>query len=225
VTQLLSKLLAGGLSASVILIWWPRFFPDDNVETWLIRGVVWTLMFELLLHSVAPLEQALWRSPAARTVRSRIAGSMPQRGGRLRGVAAGTAVVVPLALLATAPAPPAKKPPRTAEVKRVTEIKRVVHVDGPVKTVPAADDPSTRPEAPVAPAQPATPVHTATPVAQRHETTRSHRSAPQTTSTPVKQDSPAPTRADTPQAAPETATPQQDSSGTVGSTAMPRFAG
>src|SRR3954462_8605978 len=65
VIQLLSKLLAGGLSASVILIWWPRFFPADNVETWLIRGVVWTLMFELLLHAVGPLEQGLWRSPAA----------------------------------------------------------------------------------------------------------------------------------------------------------------
>jgi hypothetical protein len=143
VGQLLSKLVAGGLSAAVVLIWWPCFFPVDNVETWLARGVVWTLSFELLLHALAPFERSLWESAAAHRVRSRAAAA----GGRLalrdprvrvrgRGAVACAAVAIPAFLLATAPAPPKEKPVAARTVKHVTQIKRVVRVEQP-KAAPA----------------------------------------------------------------------------------------
>jgi hypothetical protein len=160
VSQLLSKIVAGGLSAAVILIWWPRFFPVDTVETWLARGVVWTLSFELLLHALAPLEESLWRSCAARRVRSRaaaararVAGDNPKLGFRFRGVLACTALAVPVALLASAPAPPpddaAVKP-----VKHVTQVKRVVRVERPDAGL--SDAPAAAPEAPAVGPDPGT---------------------------------------------------------------------
>src|SRR6476661_3467273 len=79
VRELLSKLVAGGLSAAVILLWWPRFFPADNATTWLIRGVIWTLSFELLLHALLPVERALWDS----TVGSRVLAGASKAGDRL----------------------------------------------------------------------------------------------------------------------------------------------
>jgi hypothetical protein len=178
VDQLLSKLIAGGLSAAVILIWWPLFFPVDSVETWLARGVVWTLSFELLLHALAPFERSLWRSAAAARVRTRAAAAGtrlafddPRIRVRGRGAVACAAIAVPALLLATAPAPPPKeKPVQAATVKHVTQIKRVVRVEEPQPATAAAAvsaDPAARPEAPAAPVQAAAPVRDATPVAQR----------------------------------------------------------
>jgi hypothetical protein len=60
VRQLGSKLFAGGLSAGVILLWWPMFFHTDSVKMWLCRGVAWTLCFELLLLALSPFEAELW---------------------------------------------------------------------------------------------------------------------------------------------------------------------
>lgn len=127
VDRLLSKIVAGGLSAGVILLWWPLVFPSDTVESWLVRGVLWTLCFELMLHAFGPVEQGLWRSRAAR----RIAEPAGRAAGtRFRLVVAAAALAVPLALLATAPAhdlSPAK--PAAASVRHVTEVKRVVRVE------------------------------------------------------------------------------------------------
>lgn len=144
----------------MILIWWPRFFPVDTVETWLARGVVWTLSFELLLHALAPLEQSLWESCAARRVRSRaaaararVAGDDPKIGFRFRGVLACTALAVPVALLASAPAPPPDDA-AVEPVKHVTQVKRIVRVERPDAGL--SDAPAAAPEAPAVDADPAT---------------------------------------------------------------------
>jgi hypothetical protein len=133
VRELFSKLVAGGLSAAVILLWWPRFFPADNATTWLVRGVVWTLSFELLLHALLPIERAVWESSAGRRVRhgATRAGDRigaPRRSLRGSAFVACGALAVPVSLLVLAPAQPANSS-TAAAVRHVTEVKRIVHVE------------------------------------------------------------------------------------------------
>jgi hypothetical protein len=136
VQQLFSKLIAGGLSAAVILLWWPLVFPSTTVESWMIRGIVWTASFELMLLAFLPVEEALWRSRAARRVRDtaaaaggKLVADSPRRKHGSRSIVAGIAVCVPLVLLATAPAHPLDPKPATEQVRHVTEVKRVVRVE------------------------------------------------------------------------------------------------
>lgn len=127
--ELISKLVAGGLSAAVILLWWPRFFPADNATTWLVRGVVWTLSFELLVHALLPIERALWDTRAGE--RFRAAGDRlgsPRRSVRGRAGVACAALSVPVALLVAAP-PQAPQAKPTTPVRHVTEVKRIVKVE------------------------------------------------------------------------------------------------
>jgi hypothetical protein len=134
VRHLISKLIAGGLSAAVILLWWPSVFPSDAVESWLVRGIVWTLSFELMLHAFMPVEESLWRTHAARRVRdqavaasARLAADSPRRRSGGRNVVAVLALLVPVALLASAPPQPPKAQAHET-VRHVTEVKRVVKV-------------------------------------------------------------------------------------------------
>ena len=150
--HLLSKIVAGGLSAGVILLWWPLVFPSDTIESWLIRGVLWTLCFELMLHAFAPLEESLWRTRAARQVAAqaaaataRLATGSPRKRHHGRMAIAAIALFVPLALLATAPAHRLSTKPvaAAASVRHVTEVRRVVRVERrrvivPRTAVPAA---------------------------------------------------------------------------------------
>jgi hypothetical protein len=142
VRQLVSKIVAGGLSAAVILLWWPRFFPAETAVTWIARGVAWTAFFELMLLALAPLEAALWESRALRRVRERAAATGARRisaaGMRSRTALACTALAVPAALLLTAPAP-RHEAPRTA-VKQVTEVRKVVRVER--RVAPAGPGPA-----------------------------------------------------------------------------------
>jgi hypothetical protein len=149
VRHLLSKIAAGGLSAGVILLWWPLVFPSDTVESWLVRGVLWTLSFELMLHAFAPAEEALWRSRAARRVArqaqaasARIGTASPRRGSHARWLAAGFALFVPLALLASAPSERLKQKPVVAHVREVTRVKRILRIERRSVTVPRAAVPS-----------------------------------------------------------------------------------
>jgi hypothetical protein len=132
VRELISKLVAGGLSAAVVLLWWPQFFPADTVTAWLVRGVIWTLSFELLLAALGPVEHALWDTPAGRRVRSRASAAgdrigSPRRSGHGRAMLACSALAVPLTLLAMAP-PQAPKPKPATSVRHVTEVKRIIRV-------------------------------------------------------------------------------------------------
>jgi hypothetical protein len=141
VREIVSKLIAGGLSAAVVLLWWPVFFPADTVESWLIRGVVWTLTFELLVLTLLPLERALWdTAPArrahgkARDLSTRVTTAAP-RVRRLRLAApALLAVSVPVALLLSGPAE--RLGSALPAATKVTEVKRIVKVEKRIKVVP-----------------------------------------------------------------------------------------
>src|SRR3954470_2649616 len=102
--HLLSKLVAGGLSAGVVLLWWPRFFPHDSAGTWVARGIAWTLLAEILVVAVSPLEHVLRaRVGALRPighVRSFFSSSSRLRAYFARALAA-VAVSLPLMLIAT----------------------------------------------------------------------------------------------------------------------------
>jgi hypothetical protein len=126
VPNFVAKLIAGGLSAVVILVWWPAVFPADTVASWLARGVAWTFAFEIFLHAFTPLERALWETHPARRLRDRAArpgGGLPL--GRSATLACSALAVVGF-LLVFAPAQP--RHPEPAATKHVTEVQRVVRV-------------------------------------------------------------------------------------------------
>src|SRR4051812_21721034 len=107
--EFLSKSIAGGLSAGVVLLWWPVIFDRvDTVTSWFVRGVAWTVLFELLLVALIPFERALWETSRGEAVSSRLgaarsrlhSGPPRQRLGRLRALAS-TAILVPVLLPVT----------------------------------------------------------------------------------------------------------------------------
>jgi hypothetical protein len=173
--HLLSKLIAGGLSAGVVLLWWPRVVPHDSAVSWVARGIGWTLLAEILVVALSPLELVL---------RTRLATLAPV--GRLRGlgarsrqgayvVLAAVAVCLPLTLIATGQPAPAAQPP-----KQITNVTRVVKVVKPVqvkkivvrRTAPAPVTyvPATA-GAPVATPRPATSVRPVAPTPSHKRTT------------------------------------------------------
>jgi hypothetical protein len=142
-----SKLFAGGLSAGVILLWWPHFFHGDSVSSWAVRGVVWTLCFELLVLALAPFEASLWETAPAKGMRTRVysardrlAPASPRRRLGLRAAVAAVAVLIPVALLAAGlnggPPPGAERP----KIEKVTKVTRIVKVERrDAAPAPAAD--------------------------------------------------------------------------------------
>jgi hypothetical protein len=139
VREFLSKSIAGGLSAGVVLLWWPVLFDKvDTVTSWFVRGVAWTVCFELLLVALIPFERALWDTARAERIVRRVgsagsridSGSHRRRIGRLSAVA-GVALAVPVALLA---AGLHKQLPVRAEAATTRPIK-VVHVTKVVRPV------------------------------------------------------------------------------------------
>jgi hypothetical protein len=93
-SDIVSKVLAGGLSAGIFLLWWPAHAPTQGAEWLIVRGVLWTLAFEILLLAFCPLERMVGRAVRARRVRvtapRRVAGAL---------VLATAGLAVPLALL------------------------------------------------------------------------------------------------------------------------------
>jgi hypothetical protein len=145
VRELGSKLLAGGLSAGVILLWWPHFFPGDSLSSWLVRGVAWTLSFELLLLAFGSFEKALWETAPAKgmqqkvtTARDRINAKTERRHLGVRGAIAAVALTIPLTLLATGvqDATFGKEP--QPKVQRVTKVMKIVKVEQRTVRVPVA---------------------------------------------------------------------------------------
>src|SRR3954470_6226136 len=142
-SDLISKLLAAGLSAGVFLIWWPEHHATAGLASLVVRGALWTLTYELLLVAFTPLERLARRAIAARAHRLRprnpfAAVPAPARvGGACVLACAGAAL--PLTLLAGAQAP---RPHRAAATtKRVVVVKRPVVKRVVVRetvTVPAA---------------------------------------------------------------------------------------
>src|SRR5215207_11567768 len=134
VREFLSKSIAGGLSAGVVLLWWPVLFDDvDTVTSWFVRGVAWTLCFELLLIALIPFERALWETTRGERIARRVgnagsrlhSGSPRRRIGRLSAVAS-FALAVPLVLVLAGlnehlPARAEAQPVRPIKVVRVTK--------------------------------------------------------------------------------------------------------
>jgi hypothetical protein len=147
VREFLSKSIAGGLSAGVVLLWWPVLFERvDTVTSWFVRGVAWTVCFELLLFALIPFERALWETTRGERLSSRVgaagsrlhSGSHRKRMSRLSLVAS-LALVIPVVLLVTglqehvpaqaeakAEAKPVVRPIKVVRVTKVVRVKRVV---------------------------------------------------------------------------------------------------
>jgi hypothetical protein len=166
VRQFLSKSLAGGLSAGVVLLWWPLLFPDATLASWIGRGVAWTVCVELLLLAIGPFEAAVWETRGAgrlirraREAKERLrSGSRRRTLTRLAAIAL-AALSIPGALLAAgpherAPARAEVRPVKVVKVTRVvrpvtvTRVKRIV-APAPVPAPPApeASDPAPSPVA------------------------------------------------------------------------------
>src|SRR3954468_22887884 len=137
--DLVSKLLAAGLSAGLFLIWWPQHYPTAGLESLVVRGALWTLAFELLVLAFTPLERLVRRAVGERvTVRRRL--DVPP-SARIGGacVLACVGAGLPLALLSGAHAPRAKAAKPTPRRVVVVERRKVVVKREVVKVaVPAA---------------------------------------------------------------------------------------
>jgi hypothetical protein len=143
-SDLVSKVLAGGLSAAIFLLWWPAHVPAEGPEWLAVRGLLWTLAFEILLLSFCPLERAV-----AATVRSRRAGAVGPRPFARALALAVAGVAIPAALVGgtggelgaparAAAAAPAKVIVKRAIVRREVVVRRVNHVVRvPVASTPA----------------------------------------------------------------------------------------
>ena len=71
--NLLSKVIAAGLAAGVFLLWWPAHLPSTGVPWLVLRGLAWTLAFEILVLSFVPLERMATRALTRRRESSRAA--------------------------------------------------------------------------------------------------------------------------------------------------------
>jgi hypothetical protein len=152
--EFLSKLIAGGLSAGVVLLWWPVLFEDvDTVTSWFVRGVAWTLCFELLLVALIPFERALWETAHGERIARRVgnagsrlhSGSHRRRMGRLSAVAT-VALAVPVALVVAGlneqvPAHAEAQPVTPIKVVRVTKVVRPVTVKRVIERAPISGQP------------------------------------------------------------------------------------
>ena len=139
--EFLSKSIAGGLSAGVVLLWWPVLFDRvDTVTSWFVRGVAWTLLFELVLLALIPFERALWENERGERVAGRVgtarsklhSGPQRRRLSRLSAVAS-AAILVPVVLLVTGlHQAPARAGTQPIKVVRVTKVVKVIQ-HAPVK--------------------------------------------------------------------------------------------
>lgn len=146
--EFLSKSIAGGLSAGVVLLWWPVLFAEvDTVTSWFVRGVAWTVCFELLLVALIPFERALWETGRGERISRTMgsagirlhSGSRRRRMSRLSAVAT-MALAVPVVLLVAglhkqAPAH-AEAPATPIKVVRVTKVVRPVTVKRIIEQTP-----------------------------------------------------------------------------------------
>ena len=162
-SDLVSKVLAGGLSAALFLFWWPTAVPGSGPEWLVLRGILWALVFELLLLSFCPLERAVTGAVRARAIRG---GLAPRQGARIVALAL-AGLAVPAALMhgaqperaAARAAAPAKERVvvKREIVRREVVVKRVnkyVPVSVPGKTATVAVAPAAAPSRQASPAKP-----------------------------------------------------------------------
>jgi hypothetical protein len=131
--NLVSKVIAAGLAAGVFLLWWPAHLPSAGAQWLVLRGVAWTLAFELLVLAFAPLERmaagVLTRRRAAvqaQRVRGALAAAPApaRKGGAV--LLAFTGLLVPALMLAHAGRPAGKPAARPVTVVRKVVVRREV---------------------------------------------------------------------------------------------------
>jgi hypothetical protein len=114
------------------------FFPSQSATSWLGRGIVWTLVLEVLVIAFTPLEVALWSTPRGKRLSQRFEVGRAlldhQSSGRRLGRRAALALValtLPFALIALGVSRhiPSGAPTRPD----ITHVTRVVRVVRPVK--------------------------------------------------------------------------------------------
>lgn len=173
--SVLSKCVAGGFSAGVVLLWWPLLVPGDSLTAWLSRGVAFTLAFELLLLGLRPLEHALWATRRGTRLRTRLdaiaerlsSGDTVRRLGSTATLAA-VAVAVPAVLITAGlherPRDDGQQRARAPRVVRITKVVRPVKVERIVESAPVTTTPAATPtRSPVAPSRPTRPKRTSKP--------------------------------------------------------------
>jgi hypothetical protein len=198
--NLLSKVIAAGLAAGVFLLWWPAHLPSNGVGWLVLRGLAWTLAFEILVLSFVPLEQmatrALTRRRAASRashVRSRLAAAPAPARASGAVMLAFTGLLLPgLLLLHSGRLPSTQRAAHTTKVVRKVVVRKVVRERtvvvreaAPAAPAPyaASPAPATTAEAPKASAE-APAKKTSTPKKiQPSSTTKT--AAKKTTSTPA----------------------------------------
>jgi hypothetical protein len=151
--DLVSKICAGGLSAGVFLIWWPAHVAGDGLGQLVLRGLLWTLTFELLLVAFVPLERLVIRSVRRRVgerrlgLRDRVAAA-PARaraGGAVALACVGAGMPI-LLLTDSAGAPVKEAQARPKVVKQVIVKRPVVKREVVVKREPVQAAPAPAPE-------------------------------------------------------------------------------
>jgi hypothetical protein len=159
--NLVSKVLAAGLAAGVFLLWWPAHLPSAGAQWLVLRGLAWTLAFEVLVLAFAPLEQMVTRAlvrrrAAAQAQRVRVALATAPATARKGGAVllAFTGLLVPAFLLAHTSRPQRKPVARpTTVVRKVVVRREVVRREKVVVRVPVASAPTPQPPATTKPAQ------------------------------------------------------------------------
>jgi hypothetical protein len=133
--NLLSKVIAAGLAAGVFLLWWPAHLPSTGVQWLVLRGLSWTLAFEVLALSFVPLEQMATRALTRRRetsraalVRRRLAAApAPARAGGAVMLAFTGLLLPGLLLLHSGRLPAAQPAAPTTKVVRKVVVRKVVH--------------------------------------------------------------------------------------------------
>ena len=133
--NLLSKVIAAGLAAGVFLLWWPAHLPATGVQWLVLRGLAWTLAFEVLALSFVPLEQMATRAVTRRRsagradrVRHRLAAASAPARASGAVMLAFTGLLLPgLLLLHTGHLPVAPAAAHTTQVVRKVVVRKVVH--------------------------------------------------------------------------------------------------
>jgi hypothetical protein len=133
--NLLSKVIAAGLAAGVFLLWWPAHLPSAGVQWLVLRGLAWTLAFEILVLSFVPFERMATRALVRRReggraarVRRRLATAPAPARASGAVMLAFTGLLLPgLLLLHSGRLPAAQPVAHTTKVVRKVVVRRVVH--------------------------------------------------------------------------------------------------
>jgi hypothetical protein len=200
--NLLSKVIAAGLAAGVFLLWWPAHLPSAGVQWLVLRGLAWTLAFEVLVLSFVPFERMATRalvrrreSRAARVRRRLAAAPAPARASGAVMLAFTGLLVPGLLLLHSGRLPAAAEPvAHTTKVVRKVVVRKVVH-ERTVVVREAAPAVAPGHAAAAAPATAAPKASAAAPVkkaAPKPSTSSPKTAAKKTTSTPAATTKPTP---------------------------------